>query len=298
MSVQRAHRQISIRSHNLVVDSDGSFVMNEEGKYLVSRISDGRLDVVEPKIIGEVFGISFSPVKENYLPSPNTAIVISSNDNVNHADLENDTELYRESDTDRSCWNRNNILQIINLYKEHGNLFKTTTIRNEKVWGVIAKEMGVYTSERCKNKFKYLKSKYVKKKDNMSIKVTGQKGINLEYFEELDEIFGNNHNISPLSIASSTEDVDQENISDGNEEIITDDRENMSKKRKENQDKENIEPKLKLTVVGQLKKIGKEIKEREKNRERQHRELLAQKEWSIFTLNNYLSYIMERDNNN
>ncbi|KAJ8935154.1 hypothetical protein NQ314_012972 [Rhamnusium bicolor] len=76
----------------------------------------------------------------------NTANAISSNDNVNHADLENETDLYREGDTDRSCWNRNNILQLINLYKEHSNLFKTTTICNEKVWGMIAKEMGVYTS--------------------------------------------------------------------------------------------------------------------------------------------------------
>ncbi|KAJ8969482.1 hypothetical protein NQ314_001737 [Rhamnusium bicolor] len=71
---------------------------------------------------------------ENYLPSPNTAIVISTNDNVNHADLENDTQLYRESDSDRSYWNRSNILWLINLYKEHSNLFKTMIIRNEKVW--------------------------------------------------------------------------------------------------------------------------------------------------------------------
>ncbi|KAJ8931079.1 hypothetical protein NQ314_016055 [Rhamnusium bicolor] len=175
MSMQGPYPQFSTHSHNLVVDSDGSLIMNEEGKCVVSRISDGHLEIVEPKIIEEVFGISFSPVKENYLPSANTANAISSNDNVNHADLENETDLYREGDTDRSCWNRNNILQLINLYKEHSNLFKTTTICNEKVWGMIAKEMGVYTSEQCKNKFKYLKSKYVKKKDNMSVKATRSK---------------------------------------------------------------------------------------------------------------------------
>lgn len=59
-------------------------------------------------------------------------------------------------------------------------------------------------ADQCRNKFKYLKSKYVKKNDNMSEKASGQSFLNFEFFEELDEIFNKDPNIVPVALASSS----------------------------------------------------------------------------------------------
>jgi len=61
------------------------------------------------------------------------------------------------------------------------------------------------TTEQCKNKFKYLKQKYVEKKDNISTKASGAAHIKFEYFDEIDEIFKDDANIVPVSVASSRE---------------------------------------------------------------------------------------------
>ncbi|XP_039313421.1 uncharacterized protein LOC113004792 isoform X2 [Solenopsis invicta] len=89
----------------------------------------------------------------------------------------------------RTSWNRNEIIEIIGLYKSHERLFKSTTIKKDKVWD-IAKKLPTHTTEQIKNKFKYLKQKYLEKKDNIGQKSSGAGAIKFEYFFEMDEIFG------------------------------------------------------------------------------------------------------------
>ncbi|KYQ54445.1 hypothetical protein ALC60_06677 [Trachymyrmex zeteki] len=48
------------------------------------------------------------------------------------------------------------------------------------------------------------KQKYVEKKDNMSTKASGAANIKFDYFEEMDQIFKDDANIVPVSIASSS----------------------------------------------------------------------------------------------
>ncbi|KAL1489076.1 hypothetical protein ABEB36_014021 [Hypothenemus hampei] len=104
----------------------------------------------------------------------------------------------------RSTWTRNEIKSLIHLYKEYKEKFKSTTIKNDKVWHEIAQKIPNHTWEQCKNKFKYLKSKYVEKKDNMGPRASGDKTIHFEYFQEMDKIFKSSPNIVPVAIASSS----------------------------------------------------------------------------------------------
>ncbi|CAH0562879.1 unnamed protein product [Brassicogethes aeneus] len=104
----------------------------------------------------------------------------------------------------RSTWTREEILNLINLYKEYENKFKSTTVKNDKVWQDISLKISSHTWEQCKNKFKYLKSKYIENKDNMGAKASGAKAIKFEFFDEMDDIFKLQPNVNPVAIASSS----------------------------------------------------------------------------------------------
>jgi len=67
-------------------------------------------------------------------------------------------------DKENNPWTKNEILQLLSLYETHNHLFKSTTIKNDEVWSMISVKLKSYNTEQCKNKFKYLKQKYVKKK--------------------------------------------------------------------------------------------------------------------------------------
>lgn len=62
----------------------------------------------------------------------------------------------QENSTTRTSWNRNEIIELIGLDKSHEHLFKSTTMKNDKVWDMIAQHLSMHTTEQIKNKFKYL----------------------------------------------------------------------------------------------------------------------------------------------
>ncbi|CAH1114930.1 unnamed protein product [Psylliodes chrysocephalus] len=68
-------------------------------------------------------------------------------------------------------WTDDAIRFLIQTYKEHLEEFLSTKERNVKVWSRVLKELIAngfnYTQNQCMFKFKYLKSKYMLKKDNM-----------------------------------------------------------------------------------------------------------------------------------
>lgn len=126
----------------------------------------------------------------------------------------NNTVNNKEEENKENCpivgkWNRNAILSLIESFKENYKDFKDTSIKNDHVWAKITKEINErsfkYTKVQTENKFKYLKQRYIKKKDNMSNKSTGESyPITFDYFLEFDEIFGSKPSVKPLAIASSS----------------------------------------------------------------------------------------------
>ncbi|CAH1114804.1 unnamed protein product [Psylliodes chrysocephalus] len=77
-------------------------------------------------------------------------------------------------------------------------------MRNDKVWQLIANELATHNAIQCKNKWKYLKSKYYEKKGNMSAKASGTKVMKFDYLEEFDDLFKDNANVIHVAIASSS----------------------------------------------------------------------------------------------
>jgi alpha-acetolactate decarboxylase len=128
----------------------------------------------------------------------------------NHEEVMNDIPDTNECNNKQ--WNKNATLMLLNLYKKYMKQFASTTTKNDKVWQELAKDMKTqkffYSSVQCRDKFKYLKMRYVKKKDNMK-RETGTENFKFDYFDEMDEIFGKKPNVTPVAIASSSRSINQ-----------------------------------------------------------------------------------------
>lgn len=189
--------------------------------------------------------------------------------NVENSDAENGIKSNKEADNDRKSWSRTEILQLIDLFKSNENLFKNTTIRKEKFWKEIAKKLNTdKTSEQCRNKFKSLKSMYLKKKDNMSSKQTGTQRIHFTYFEEMDLIFKKDHIVTPLAVVSSSRKIESAEEDD----IETD--KCLPKKVKKDKG---------------VDKIIDFLKEKETNTDRRHKEDMAKKDRALNMCDKLLS---------
>jgi len=183
----------------------------------------------------------------------------------------------------RTSWNRDEIIELIDLYKSHEHLFKSTTIKNDKVWDMIAQQLPMHTTEQIKNKFKYLKQKYMEKKDNMGQKSSGASMIKFDYFFEMDKIFSQDPDVEPVSTASSsrgiryaskTSSVQIEENSSSNDEVIT----------KKKNEKSKIRQKSELAK--QLSTYEQNFKEREAKKEKRHNELMARQDAALKILEN------------
>ena len=98
-------------------------------------------------------------------------------------------------------------MELIKLRIEYDADFKSTTTKNDVIWKAVAKalkQIGFdFTGTQCNDKWRYLKSKYATKKDNMSKKASGSQRFDFDFFEEMDNFLGKKHNIKPPVIASS-----------------------------------------------------------------------------------------------
>lgn len=117
-------------------------------------------------------------------------------------------------------WSNNGILCLIETYKIKKGEFVSAK-SHITIWNEIAEILKMnnfnYDAKQCKWKFARLKTDYYKKKDN--IKKTGAPPINFKYFDEFNDIFANDHNVSPVALASgrrkrpiSRRELDQETI--------------------------------------------------------------------------------------
>lgn len=170
---------------------------------------------------------------------------------------------FLEDDQQRNPWSKTEILNLIDLYKAHEQYFHSSTIKNDKVWNMIASKLKNHTAEQCKNKFKYLKSKYIQKKDSMGNRCTDGKPMNFEYFEQLDNILKNDENVTPTCIASSTR---------GAQNVID------TSLNEEASEKCNMKKRKRSVLEKQLLEFNEEMKNREAARAARHAGLLQRQD--------------------
>ncbi|KYN13227.1 hypothetical protein ALC57_14591 [Trachymyrmex cornetzi] len=168
----------------LVTEPNGNVITDQSGNILVQQ---------KP---GNILMFISSSKAVTLFPNVKIQADVSTSDFILSSEQENTIS--------RTSWNRNEILELINLYKSYKHLFKSTTMKNDKVWDMLAQKLPMHTTEQIKNKFKYLKQKYMEKKDNMSQKSSGAGTIKFDYFFEMDEIFGQDPDVQPVSTASSS----------------------------------------------------------------------------------------------
>ncbi|CAH2090618.1 unnamed protein product [Euphydryas editha] len=107
-------------------------------------------------------------------------------------------------------WTREQVLLLIATYKEHQLEFLDENASKAEVWTNIVKEMGAQLAKhglppidekKCKTKMDTLKRHYKNLKDNK--KKSGNSKINWPYYDEMDELFGEQPWVQPLSTAGS-----------------------------------------------------------------------------------------------
>lgn len=235
--------------HRLVRSENGECVENEKGEWLIMESGTDDLFFVTPtKELASFFNVNMQ-----------TKVIVPSTLSTN-----------KQEEPGRVTWTKVDLLKLINLYKKYEPSFKSTTIKNEKVWQSIALELETHTAEQCKNKFKYLKSKYMEKKDNMGSKATGSKALKFDYFDEFHEIFGSAPNVEPLAVASSSR--GEANIA--NMKLPIENEENQPL----NQSQVNIKKRKRTLLEKQLTSYEEKLAEREMNKERRHQESLQKQE--------------------
>ncbi|KAK4882525.1 hypothetical protein RN001_005844 [Aquatica leii] len=191
--------EIIPNNYTLVTDVEGQLIQDNNNLLLQQR-SGNQITIVNvnsilKKFIIVVDGTLIYVASDVVMTNFNIAIPGTSSQGL-------DNKL--DDVTLRTAWVRNDILKLINLFKKYEPEFKSTSVKNDKVWKQISNELLTHTAEQCKNKFKYLKQKYIEKQDNMKPTSSGARAISFEYFELFDEMFGKDPNVTPKYIASST----------------------------------------------------------------------------------------------
>lgn len=156
-------------------------------------------------------------------------------------------------------------------------------MKNDKVWNMIAQKLPMHATEQIKNKFKYLKQKYMEKKDNMSQKSSGAATIKFDYFFEMDEIFSQDPDVQPMSTASSLRGI-QRASKMSSVEIEEDSCSDVEKITTKKNEKSKIRKRSELAK--QLSTYEQNFKEREAKREKHHNELMARQDATLKILEN------------
>lgn len=94
---------------------------------------------------------------------------------------------------------------LIAVFKDKQFLFDTP-LMHERVWEImceeLAKDMFIFSAAQAKNRFYNLKRVYGKKKDGL--KITGSAPIHFDYWDEFEELFSKDHNVTPICTTSNT----------------------------------------------------------------------------------------------
>jgi hypothetical protein len=121
----------------------------------------------------------------------------------------------------KKVWTKLETQALIEAYKKYEKDFKGSTKKNDTIWSELASEMRKrydVTTNQCKDRWKYIKIQYYKKKDNKR-KETGTSPRKFAYEEEMDEIFAQKPNLNPVAIASSSRESTSESY-DTDDELV------------------------------------------------------------------------------
>ncbi|VEN51807.1 unnamed protein product [Callosobruchus maculatus] len=244
----------NVSDYELVFDLD-NVPMRAANKVLVFRKSDEQLMYMDEAVVLT----KFPHYKNHLLSTEETNMPSVSEELLQEED--------NSKDTPKSVWSKTDIHALINLYSLHRRDFQNTTIKNDRVWQTIANKLKTHTSEQCKNKFKYLKSKYVEKKDIMSSRRTGEKNVKFEYFNQLDDIFREDQNVNPTNIASSSRGLD-----------------NCKDCESEETDEETPKKKKKTVLQKQLEAYEQNLADRELAKQKRHEQLIERQDRALMIL--------------
>ena len=103
-------------------------------------------------------------------------------------------------------WSDDQVSTLIIIFKEEHPKFSNTNIKKNVLWNGIKEKFNSlhgtnYTYVQVRDKVMNLRKAYIKKKEKM--KSTGEKNIPFKWFDELDEIYGNDPAISPRNTFNS-----------------------------------------------------------------------------------------------
>ncbi|XP_044594860.1 uncharacterized protein LOC123272224 [Cotesia glomerata] len=106
-------------------------------------------------------------------------------------------------------WSKNEVLLLIEIYKEYQLEFLDANITNGDVWVKIAtinetlNQQGLppIPAEKCKTKWETLKRRYKSLKDSQ--KTSGNAPMTWPFYDEMEEVFGEQPWVKPLSTAGS-----------------------------------------------------------------------------------------------
>ncbi|KAK7507751.1 hypothetical protein BaRGS_00000716 [Batillaria attramentaria] len=102
-------------------------------------------------------------------------------------------------------WSHENVLLLIELYRQHRHMFCRTTMKKKDVWRVISQELakkGVnVSSDMAEKKFSNLKLRHKAIVDNNS--ATGRANWRWPYYDLMSEVLADDHSVTPPITVSS-----------------------------------------------------------------------------------------------
>ncbi|CAH0562958.1 unnamed protein product [Brassicogethes aeneus] len=125
---------------------------NHEIQQFFDTVQTQEIRQITTEMAGQIFKVSFVDQNQNY---ENDACSI-------------ETAGPSGSVSKNTIWTREAIICLLEVYKERLSEILSTTIRNEAAFKHISEDMGKFgfefTGTQCRDKFKYLKMKYLKNK--------------------------------------------------------------------------------------------------------------------------------------
>lgn len=141
-------------------------------------------------------------------------------------------------------------------------------------------------------KFKYLKSKYMLKKDNMKGGANGQARVQFKFLEEMDDIFAKKPNVQPVSLASNTGHQSISEIDDTHD-ILGEDQQRPGTSNETNIEKTVKKKGTTLLLENIVGKIEDTEAKKDEKRQKRHEDNLEFKQNMLNTFSNKMDALIE-----
>jgi len=124
----------------------------------------------------------------------------------NDSDIDSDSPVQSVERTRGVLFDKTQTLALIAMYSDRKDKFESPKYRNKNLWEEITRELNYlsrtcFTPQQVEGKWKTLLSGYRKFKSDQSETGKGKKSF--EYENELSDVLGSCHDITPVAIISS-----------------------------------------------------------------------------------------------